>query len=216
MDIFKRPVTILIIIVAIIAALVWSYIDNLSTKKKAAEEAAKLEESTKSQLVDLVNVEPAEFDEVVKKEYASAKSKAESANSNLKLAAIQVSLPSLKLNSGETRYIFVNSEDKVNNWTISFSQQTNNYLRAIIPKDDYMGNLAVMDTALWKFNYVTALQIADKNGGSDWRNTNTLSNIEITLKHNSDKTRLLWTVKYTGNNQEYIKNSDSSEGSIIE
>jgi hypothetical protein len=132
------------------------------------------------------------------------------------LAAIQISAPSLTLNSGETRYIFVNSEDSVYNWTISYSQSTGNYLRAIIPKDDYMGNLAIMDTTLWKFNFATAFQIADKNGGLDWRNKNTLSNIELTLKHNSDKSRLVWIVKYSGGNNEYIRYIDSSSGSIVE
>lgn len=216
MDIFKRPVTILIVVIAIIIALIWSYINNLSEKKKAAEEAARIEAETKSQMIDLSNIDPAEYDNVVKTEYASAKEKAESINPNFKLAAIQVSMPSLSLNSGETRYIFVNDEDKINNWTISFSQSTGNYLRAIIPKDDYMGNPAIMDTTLWKFNFATAFQIADKNGGSDWRNKNSLNNIELTLKHNNDKSRLVWIVKYSGNNSEFIKYIDSSSGNIVE
>ena len=201
----------IIVIASILIAIIWSYVSNYISTKKAAEEA---QIQSASVITDLATIDASEFDEVVRTEFATAKAKAEENDSGNKFTALEVNLPSLELKSGETRYIFSSDTDKTNNWTISFSQLTTNYLRADIPKDDYLGNLTAINTALWKFNYVTAIQIAEKNGGQDWRETNGLDGIDAILKQNSAGI-LVWNIKYTNRQNTFSINIDAATGKII-
>lgn len=213
MDIFKRPVIIIILVVAVLTAVIWSYISNSIQAKKAAEQAQ--QNTTQTVITDLSTVDAADFDEVVKKEFATARAKALEADAKNKLAAIQIEMPSLALNSGNDRYIFTSENDTVNNWSITFSQLTQNFIRARIPKEDYLGVLPAIDTVLWKFNYVTALQIAEKSGGKDWRETNGLNSVKLTLRHAGANNWLLWSVEYTAANQTFSKIIDANSGKVV-
>jgi len=213
-ELFKKPVVIIIIVVAIVGALVWSYVSNLiqqRNEKQAAEQAA---EQT---ITDLTNVDPVNYDEPVKKEYALAAVKAKEVNSNYQLAVVEVDLPaSLALNSGNDRYLFVTDKDKTNNWVITLSLETGNFIRSLIPKDDYMGNPQVMNTKLWKFNYVTALQIAEKDGGEAWRESNTLESVTLVLKHTDPNNYLTWSITYQGKGSSLFKKIDANSGKVLE
>ena len=201
-------------VVAIIGALVWSYVAKTiqSNKQKQAEKDA-----TQVVITDLTNVDPALYDEPIKNEYAAAAAKSLEANPKLQLAAISVEIPpALGLKSANTRYIFVSDKDAINNWTITFASDTGNFIRAIIPKDDYMGNPTVMDTKLWKFNYVTALQITEKDGGLAWRENNELKGITLTLKHGDPNNWLTWTINYQGANSSFTRKIDANSGKIVE
>lgn len=210
MDLFKRPVVMIIVAVAIIIAITWSYISKVISNNKAAQQA---NDQTMVSLIDLTNIDAKEFDELVKTEYATALAKALEANAKNQLSAIEVVLPSLELKAGEVRYIFSSASDSRNNWTISFSRDTENFLRAEIPKEDYMGILGPINTALWKFNYVTALQIAEKNGGKDWRDQNGLGNANILLKQFPND--LEWMVTYRSGEASKIINIDAATGKVI-
>lgn len=213
-EIFKKPVFIIIFAVALVGALIWSYVDN-RRNQKAAETAATTEQP---QIVNLTNVDPTDFDSAVKDEYALANTKAAEANTQNKLAAIDIELAKdLLPNSGNTRYVFSADNDKNNNWVITISQSSRNYIRALIPKADYMGEVQQMNTSLWKFNYVTALQIAEKNGGLDWREKNELQGVKISLQHLAPKNWLTWTVVYEGKDSiNLTKKIDANSGQIIE
>ena len=210
LDIFKRPVVVIIIVVAIVIALVWSYVSN-SIKDKASVS----QDPVTTQLLDLTTIDPTEYDDAIKREFAAAKSKAEASDINNKLSAIEITLPSLELNSGDTRYVFSSATNTQINWTITYNQKTGNMLRASIPKEDYLGNILAMDTSLWKFNYVTAIQIAEKNDGLKWREQNGLSNVDITLKHGGKDNWLLWTVRYTSGGATFTKMIDSNSGKVV-
>lgn len=213
-EIFKKPVFIIIVVVAIIGALVWSYVAKTiqNRNQKNTEETA-----TEVEITDLTNVDSAEYDEPIKNEYATAAAKAKEANPNLLLAAISVEIPAtLGLKSANTRYVFVSDKDVINNWTITFASNTGNFIRAIIPKDDYLDNPSVMDTKLWKFNYVTALQIAEKDGGKTWRESNELRGITITLKHGDPNNWLTWIVNYQGLNSSLTRKIDANSGKVVE
>lgn len=213
-DFFKKPVVIIIVVVAIVGALIWSYVANLIQQRKTNQTAEQAAEQT---ITDLTNVDPISYDEPTKKEYALASTKAKEANPNNQLAAIEVDLPAtLALNSGTDRYIFVSDKDKINNWTIAMSLDTGNYIRAIIPKDDYMGNPQVMDTNLWKFNYVTALQIAEKNGGKTWRENTDLQGITLIMKHTDPNNFLTWSITYQGLNSSFFIKIDANSGKVLE
>jgi len=214
LDIFKKPVTIIIIFVAILIALGWSYYESWRENRDAS---TSVEDTTPVQITNLATVDAAEFDEVVRDEYALAKSKAQEAKGSNTLRAIEVELPGVEINSGNNRYVFASPEDTDNNWTITISQLTSNYIRALIPKNDYMGDLEELNTKLWKFNYVTALQLAEANGGLTFRENNSIASIKLTLKHTSPNNWLLWHVTYTSaTGSELTVKIDSNSGQIIE
>lgn len=213
-DFFKKPVVIIIIVVAIVGALIWSYVSNLLAQRRANQAAQQAATQT---ITDLTNVDPVNYDEPVKKEYALASAKAKEVSSNYKLGAVEVDLPaSLALNSGNDRYIFVSDKDKINNWIITLSLETGNYIRSLIPKEDYMGNPQAIDTTLWKFNYVTALQIAEKEGGKTWRESNTLESVSLILKHTDPNNYLTWTVNYTSKGSSLFVKIDANSGKVLE
>jgi type II secretory pathway pseudopilin PulG len=206
-------VVIVIIVVAIVAALVWSYIDKRSQQK--AEESAT--DTATVQITNLTNVDATEFDQFVKDEYATANSKALEASSKYKLAAIVVELPaSLEVNSGTDRYVFASDSDSVNNWVITFSQENQSHLRALIPKSDYIGNVPAIDTSLWKFNFVTALQIAEQNGGMGFREVNNLESVTLTLRHMEPNNWLAWGVEYKAKGTSFEVKIDANSGKVVE
>lgn len=214
-ELFKRPVVIVIFLLALTSAIIWSYIDNRRQSKNS-----NLQSTTEATtIVNLTNVDATDFDSAVKAELELAESKAVEVNSQNKLAASQYELPAdLLPNSGLSRYIFSAENDKNNNWSITISQDSSNYIRALIPKADYLGEMPAVNSKLMKFNYVTALQIAEKNGGLEWREKNELAGVKLTLRHTSPKNWLTWTIEYQGKEQfaTLKKNIDANSGQIIE
>ncbi len=214
MDFFKKPVIIIIIVVAIIGALLWSYISQVIKNRQTQQSTG---ENNQQVVIDLTNIDPAEFDEPIKNQLATATAKAVESDPKNQLAAVVVELPpTLAVNSGNARYVFVSDKDKFNNFTITFSLETDNFLRARIPKEDYLGDLHVMDTKLWKFNYVTAFQITEKEGGKEWRSNNELKSITETLRHGEPNNWLTWTVEYQGINNVFSKKIDANSGKVVE
>jgi len=215
-DLFKKPITIIIVVVAILIAVGWSLIEKQVAKNKA-EEAAKAVSQATVTVTNLSNIDPAEFDESVKNEYATANSKAMEADPKNVFSALVVELPgNLAVASGNDRYIFSSATNVSNNWTITLSQKTGSFIRAVIPKDDYLGVLKPMDTKLWKFNYVTALQIAEKNGGKEWREKNNAQSVTLTLMHQDTNNWLVWTVEYAAESNKFIVKIDSNSGKVLE
>lgn len=216
LEIFKKPVTIIIIVAAILIALVWSYVDKRAAEKKAADSAKQAQEAAES-ISTLANIDPADYDELVKGEYAKAIAKATEADPKNVFSAMVVELPGdLALNSGNDRFIFSSEADSANNWTITFSELTGNSIRAKIPKDDYLGALSPINTSLWKFHYVTALQIAEKNGGKEWRESNEMTDAMLTLKHGEPNNWLTWTVEYNAKGSKFVKQIDANSGKLID
>jgi hypothetical protein len=216
MDIFKRPVVIGIFGLALMIAVIWSYFNQRSnTTASESQEQTTQQEETK--ITNLTNVDPTDFDSVVSNELDLASSRARAVNSGYQLSAVIVELPGdLMPSRGASRYVFSTDKDKQNNWTITISQDSGNFLRSIIPKEDYLGDLVPINAKYWKFNYVTALQIAEKNGGLDWREKNNLSSLKLTLSHTAPNNWLTWTVDYSGVGISLTKVIDANSGKIIE
>jgi len=214
-DLFKQPIVIGIVVAAIIAAIIWSYFDNRASQREA-EDLAK-QQAKSVVIANLTNADPVDFDEFAKEEYAIARSKAEEVDANNKLSAIIVELPStLALNSGSDRYVFSSTKDTTNNWVITLDQLTLNYIRATIPKTDYLGEVIEIDTTLWKYNFVTALQLAESNGGKEWREDNTLESAILTLKHGEPQNFLSWTIEYDGGSSTFTRKFDATSGKLLE
>ncbi|MFA7243860.1 MAG: hypothetical protein WC080_01030 [Patescibacteria group bacterium] len=216
LDIFKRPITVIIIVGAIVIALIWSYVDKRIQSNKEAAEAKKITDAAQI-ITNLTNIDPKDYDELVKAEYQKAVTNATAADPNNAFSALVVELPGdLALNSGNDRFVFTSPDNAANNWTITFSELTGNFIRAIIPKSDYLGELKPVNTNLWKFQYVTAIQIAEQNGGKTFRENNSLTGVTLTLKHGDPNNWLAWTVEYNSKDNKFVKQVDANSGKTID
>jgi len=209
----RRRVIYIVFAVIIVVALIWAYFSNRKKVSQSNTETA----AKPVTISNLTNLDPTDFDQPVKDEYAIAVSKAAEINPDYKIAQIEVNIGGdLQVDSINTRYIFASPSDTVNNWMITIAATTQSYIRALVPKDDYAGDIIAFDTSKWKYNYVTALQLAEKAGGVDWRDSNTLTGVKITLKTSSSDSILTWTVEYSGeNNTNKIVVLDATSGEVL-
>jgi hypothetical protein len=209
----RRRIIYIAVAVIVVIALSWSYFSSKKAKQNSAATTTK-----QPVISNLTNLDPTDFDQAVKDEYSIAVSKAAEISPDYKIAQIEVNVGAdLQVDSINTRYIFASPNDTTNNWMVTIAATTQNYIRALIPKDDYAGDITSFDTAGWKYNYVTALQLAEKAGGLDWRDSNTLSGISLTLKTSSADSILTWTVQYTrqdGSSKIIIL--DATSGKVVE
>ncbi len=206
------PMLVLLVIASIFTAYT-----AIKFNKDQTESAKNLAAPTNQSVTDLTNINPADFDSIVKNEYSlsSLKSKEEKDDNKLSVLDIEIGA-NLKPSSVISRYVYTSANDKIYNWIMTFTQLSNNFTRTLIPKEDYLGEVSEINTKLWKFNFVTALQIAEKSGGLKWREDNTLSGVRLTLRHTTPKNWLLWIVEYEGENGNLILRIDANSGRVVE
>jgi cytoskeletal protein RodZ len=212
---FKNPVLIVIFFISLVLALGWFFYNKNQTAKKQTATNA---EQNLDKVSNLTNLSPADFDSSVKKQYATAKAKADYEQKGFALSSIEVTVGSnLQIDNTSTRYIFTSDEDSRNNWMITLNNTNGNFIRALVPKEDYAGSLQVVNTSLWKFNFVTALQLAEKNGGMDFREQNLkFSGVKIALKHSGSNNWLLWIVEYQAPDNTKTIQVDANSGKLVE
>jgi len=220
LDFLKKPIFLIIIAAAIIAAGIWAYVSNRSEEKaaeeKAAEEQAKVDPQTQPLTADLTNIDIGEVTDSIKSQTDIADSNATSVDSRNQLAAIDIQLPkSLAQGSGTTNYIYTSSADRIYNWVISISNASEAFVRSKVYKNDYLGDLTAINRDFWKINYVQALQIAEKNGGLDFRNYYDVSSVCLVLKKGDPKGWLYWYVTYTATGQVNSIQIDANSAAII-
>lgn len=185
-------------------------------RDKAKSESTTQDSLTTQSITNLTNINPADFDSIVKNEYSLSSLNATQIKADYKLSAIDIEVATdLKPSSVVSRYVYSAASDVTNNWLMTFTQLSNNFTRMSIPKDDYLGNVLEINTKLWKFNFVTALQIAEKNGGLKWRESNDLLGVRLTLRHTEPKNWLLWVVEYKGENGNLILRIDANSGRVV-
>ncbi|OQA02685.1 MAG: hypothetical protein BWY68_00932 [bacterium ADurb.Bin400] len=217
MNAIKGPALAVIFMIALVITVVLSLISNRADQNKQDNpEQTPVSENTPVKIANLTNAYPSEFDPIIQAEYSVATERASEVNNKHQLAAIEIDLPAdLQPNSGTSRYIYSAEDDTKNNWIITFSQSNGNYIRALIPKGDYMGTLQPINTKLWKFNYVTALQIMEQNGGLSWREQHELQSVKLTLRHAPPKNWLTWQVEYKSKDTTFTRIIDANSGQII-
>lgn len=220
LDFFKKPIFLIIIVAAIIVAGIWAYISNRSqekaTEEKVAEEQAKVDSQIQPLAADLTNIDIGEVTDSIKSQADIADSNATSADSRNQLAAIDIQLPkSLAQGSGTTNYIYTSSADRIYNWVISISNASEAFVRSKVYKNDYLGDLTAINRDFWKINYVQALQIAEKNGGLDFRNHYDVSSVRLVLKNGDPKGWLYWYVTYTATDQVKSIQIDANSAAIV-
>lgn len=118
------------------------------------------------------------------------------------LSYVEIQIPSdFSKNNGSELYVFSSETDKANWWTFSLNQATDKFVRAIIPKEDFLGfDATKVDSKYWKMNYIKALQLVDAGGGAEFRINNPLQSIKAYLKQRQPNGWLWWTVEYTATN----------------
>ena len=173
----------------------------------------------------LTNVDPTSIDSSLATYLQLAKTKAAEWKRDAALYYVSIKLPvSLLPALANETYVFGSASDANNWWTISIAEGSGKYLRAIIPKEDYLGNtLKPINEQYWKTNYLTAFQVAEKNGGSTFRTNNIDTEVTMNLSQGEPKGWLWWYAEYkapSGNSQKIIINpSDKSvvddSGNII-
>ncbi|MBI4185520.1 hypothetical protein HY524_00535 [Candidatus Berkelbacteria bacterium] len=122
------------------------------------------------------------------------------------LTYVSVELPAtLAPDSGNEVYVFGSAADNTNWWTYSIAQDTGKFVRALIPREDYLGaTLDPVNTNYWNMNYVEALQLAESNGGADFRSKNASTRVTIFLSQRAPRGWLWWTVEYTAASGEQL------------
>lgn len=209
---FRSTTFYIILIAAIAITASWTYFSNRSKQKAAEKQAA-----TTEVVSNLTNLDATDFDPVVKNEYKLASDKALEANPGYLLSAIEIEIgKDLSPGSVTSRYVFTRSSDTDNNWIILVRQPSQNFLRSLVPTSDYLGKVTPINTTLWKYNYVTALQIAEKSGGLEWRESNELTKVKLTLKNGGTNNWLLWAIVYSSKDSEFSIRLDANSGKPTE
>lgn len=211
MDFFKKPIFIGAIAILLIIIIVWSFLSNKNSANKAATDQSTSGSTAISTASDLTTADPSDFDNIAKAELLSATKYAVEFNPDFKISVVEVQIgANLQKDSIVTRYAFSTPKDVRNNWIYTTSQNNGSFIRALIPKADYLGDIVPINMTLWKYNYISALQLADKNGGSDWRSKNTLQSITGTLKESADLKKLYWTLEYKAADNSYVTVIDAT------
>jgi hypothetical protein len=147
---------------------------------------------------NLLTTDPGTLTADIKEGLELAQNKAKEWQSNAMLTAVQIEIPgSLKKTHLSTRYIFSSTSTSYYYWTIALTSGNENYVRALVPKEDYIStDLKVILPQFWKYNYLEALQIAEQGGGANWRKTHNLGGVKMILSRGQPQGWLYWQVEY--------------------
>jgi len=216
MNFIKNPTVIIVILGLIVGSSLYFY-NSYQSKKKAADDTAKVTaQTTTPTITDLTNADPNDYTAEIKKELDLATAKALAYNVSEILSAVEIIIPGkLTPRSGNATYIFDSASDTKNHFTITISQSTQTFIRAIVPQEDYYENLTTINQNSWKLSYIDALKTAEKNGGQTWRSNNTLSEVQLVLKNSEPKGWLYWIVTYKGGNSSLAVQLDAFSGRFV-
>lgn len=216
MNFIKNPTVIIVLLGLIVGSGLYFY-NSYSTNQKAKEaEKQAVETTVEPTITNLTNSDPNDFTSELKKELDLADAKAKAYNGNEALAGVELTIPgSLIPRSGNATYIYNQAGDPLNHFTITISQATQTYIRAIIPKEDYYSQLPPINLKSWKLSYIDALKIAEKNGGQDFRSSNDLAEVQMVLKNAEPKGWLYWVITYKTETGSFSAQVDAFSGRYI-
>jgi hypothetical protein len=154
-----------------------------------------------------LQIEPSALDEQINANYAQAQEKVKLWHDNAVLYHVAVKFPNdLKPGFATEVYTYGSSDDAYNWWTLNISLTAEKSVRAIIPKEDYLGTtLEPVPLQHWKMNYGEALQLADSHGGAAYRAAHPETKITANLAVGEPKNFLWWSVEYEATAAETLK-----------
>lgn len=215
MNFIKNP-TVIIVILGLLVGGGFYFYNNYRNKQKAAEEAKQQEAASQPVITNLTNADPNDFTTEIQKELDLASQKAIAYNSKEALSALEITIPGdLVPRSGNVSYVYDSADDQNNHYVVNIDQATQAYLRAVIPKEDYFGNLTGINLKSWRLSYIEALKVAEQNGGQDFRNNNELQELRLVLKNGDPKGWLYWTVQYKSQGNGFEAQVDAFSGRFV-
>lgn len=145
-----------------------------------------------------LTVDPTTLESTIQADNSLAQQKAQIWKKDAVLYQVSIKLPSnLAVGQATEVYTYGSSSDAYNWWTLNVSQKTSKSIRAIVPKEDYLGTtLQPIPLKFWKMSYVEALQMAETNGGSNFRTQHPDSQVTVNLSVSQPKNFLWWSVEY--------------------
>lgn len=154
---------------------------------------------TSAGVTDLTTISPASAETSLQVNLAAATAAATTWKSNAALVYVSVDIPSnLAQNAGNEVYVFGSPDDPTNWWTYSLAQESGKFVRALIPKEDYLGDeITPINLNYWNMNYVEAFQLAEANGGAAFRLTSPGARANLYLSQRAPRGWLWWTAEYT-------------------
>lgn len=167
---------------------------------------------------NLTNTDATTSDSLMVQNYELARTKAASWKPDAVIVTIQVKLPAdLSTNKANETFIFGSASDTNNWWSFSVSEQSGKFIRAIIPKEDYLGTgVMPIQTKYWKMNYAKAFQLADAAGGSNFRNNNPDTQITETLHQTQPNGWLWWEVEYKSATNKLVLKVNPNDANIVD
>jgi len=155
----------------------------------------------------LLTAETTSIDSLFQANFQQAKNKVQQWKTDAVLSAVNIKLPrDLTTNKAIETFVFGSAMDTTNWWTFAISESSGKFVRAIVPKEDYLSEVTKpINNQYWKINYLEALQIAEANGGKAFRENNKETQITLTLAHTQPKGWLWWLVEYKTPEGESLK-----------
>lgn len=153
------------------------------------------------------SVDPTAFDEAIQANYRAAETKVKAWQQDAVLYHVSARLPAdLDLGKVTEVYTYGTATDAYNWWTYNISGKTGKAVRAIIPKEDYLGTtLQPIPLRFWQSNYIEAFQLAEANGGADFRASHSDASVTINLLVTDPSNYLWWSVEYESATSEPFK-----------
>lgn len=146
----------------------------------------------------LATVDPVMYDAELTANYEKSQVAATTWNKDAQLVMVSIKLPSdLSISNATETYTYGSPNDVYYWWTYSLSEFSGKTVRALVNKEDYLGtNVKPISINFWRTNFIEAFQIADNNGGREFRQNNQNVSISETLSVSQPKGWLWWLVEY--------------------
>lgn len=217
---FKKILPFILIVVLIFTAIViyvaYRSKKNSSTSFQISNENSESSsgQSSSESSTGIGSIDSEAVEAAAKENFKTASDKALSWHADAVFVYSQVKLPDFTQDSGTETYVFDSPAAPTIHFVFTVSQKSKRFIRAEIPKEDYLGDLKAVPLNYWKISYLAALKIAEQNGGGDFRDSNLNWSIEINLKVDDPSSYLYWVVDYKteGGNSLSVKiNASSSE-----
>lgn len=167
---------------------------------------------------NLTNVDAATIDTIIQQNYNLAKVKAQEWKPDAVLVTISVKFPQdLAVNAADETFIFGSASNSNDWWSFSVSEKTSRYIRAVIPKEDYLGtDVQPINLSYWKLNYGKAFQLTEANGGQAFRSANQNSSVTATLHQTQPRGWLWWEIEYKSSTGKLVIKVNPNTADIVD
>jgi len=192
-----KIIVVLVVIVLIVIIIIWVLGKKTQFQTQTNQSTTTNQEESKTK--DLSNINPSDYSETFTANLAKAQELTSQWQKDAELVFVKVQISSdLNFKKITETYVFSSTKIPLNYWTISFDLEKN-YLRALIPKTDFLQNEtpSKIKTNFWKIDWISAFQKAETAGGKDFRKKyqNDLT-IEANLTYSQPKNYLYWIINY--------------------